>query len=81
MTRARQPSVESDVVDGGTQRLPRTFGCRHAMRLVEVGCGIDAMRALAAGFAQALVPGGHALERALQIAQQSADLPQTRKEN
>lgn len=65
------------LVDGGTQRLPRIVGLGNALYLVETGALIDAGQALRMGLAQEVVPEGHAVERALQIAAALSTYPQT----
>ena len=64
------------LIDGGTQRLPRIVGYGNAMWLILTGCRIDAQRALRIGLVQELVPPGHALDRALGLASDLAELPQ-----
>jgi enoyl-CoA hydratase len=64
-------------VDGGTQRLPRLVGQGNALWLVESGARIDARRALAMGLVQEVVEGDDALPRALELARQIADYPQS----
>jgi enoyl-CoA hydratase len=64
------------LIDGGTQRLPRIVGYGNAMWMVTTGYRIDADRALQIGLVQELVPAGHALRRALEVARALAELPQ-----
>jgi enoyl-CoA hydratase len=64
------------LIDGGTQRLPRIVGYGNAMWMVSTGCRIDAERAHLIGLVQELVPAGHALRRALELATALAELPQ-----
>jgi enoyl-CoA hydratase len=62
--------------DGGTQRLPRIIGMGRAMDLILTGRAIDAQEALHMGLANEVVPTGHALTRALQLAHTLCQLPQ-----
>ena len=64
------------LIDGGTQRLPRTIGYGNAMWMITTGCRVSAERALQMGLVQELVPAGQALTRAREIAQELADQPQ-----
>ena len=64
------------LIDGGTQRLPRTIGYGNAMWMINTGCRIGAERALQMGLVQEVVPAGAALQRAREIAQEIADHPQ-----
>jgi enoyl-CoA hydratase len=64
------------LVDGGTQRLPRLVGLGNALWLIETGMRIDAARARSIGLVQEAVPAGHALERALELAERAAAYPQ-----
>jgi enoyl-CoA hydratase len=64
------------LIDGGTQRLPRIVGYGNAMWMITTGCRIGADRALQLGLIQELVPAGRALDRACEIAQELAELPQ-----
>jgi enoyl-CoA hydratase/carnithine racemase len=65
------------LVDGGTQRLARIVGQGNALWLVETGVRIDARRALALGLVQEVVEGDDALPRALELARQVAQYPQS----
>jgi enoyl-CoA hydratase len=62
--------------DGGTQRLPRILGMGRAMELIITGRVIDAEEALGIGLVNEIVPKGGALDRACQLAQAIAALPQ-----
>lgn len=55
------------LADGGTQRLPRVVGIGNALYLIETGIEIGAAKAEIMGLAQEVVPGGTALERALEL--------------
>lgn len=62
--------------DGGTQRLPRMVGFRRAMDLIITGRVIDATEAERIGLVNEVVPSGTCLDRALELAQMIAELPQ-----
>jgi enoyl-CoA hydratase len=62
--------------DGGTQRLPRIVGWRRAMELIVTGRVIDSAEALEIGLVNEVVPSGTCLERALELAETIAALPQ-----
>jgi enoyl-CoA hydratase len=64
------------LADGGTQRLPRIVGFRRAMDLIVTGRVIDAHEAERIGLVNQVVPSGTCVERALELAQQIAALPQ-----
>ena len=64
------------LADGGTQRLPRIVGWRRAMELIVTGRVIDAAEALEIGLVNEVVPSGTCLERALELAEEIAALPQ-----
>lgn len=64
------------LADGGTQRLPRIVGWRRAMELIVTGRVIDSAEALEIGLVNEVVPSGTCLERALELAETIAALPQ-----
>ena len=64
------------LADGGTQRLPRIVGWRRAMELIVTGRVIDAREANAIGLVNEVVPSGTCVERALELAERIAALPQ-----
>src|SRR5262249_7278473 len=64
------------LADGGTQRLPRIVGFRRAMDLIITGRVIDAREALSIGLVNEVVPSGTCLTRAIELAEQVAQLPQ-----
>jgi enoyl-CoA hydratase len=62
--------------DGMTVRLNLTVGYARSMELIITGRPVDAQEALRIGLANEVVPEGKALERALELAHQIAELPQ-----
>jgi enoyl-CoA hydratase len=62
--------------DGGTQRLPRIVGMGRAMELIITGRVIDAREAERIGLVNEVTPSGGCLERALELADEIAALPQ-----
>src|SRR3954453_13618408 len=62
--------------DGMTVRLPLVVGYGRAMEMIITGRPVDAQEALRIGLANEVVPEGKALERALELAHQIAELPQ-----
>jgi enoyl-CoA hydratase len=62
--------------DGGTQRLPRIVGMGRAMELIITGRVIDAAEAAAIGLVNEVTPSGKCVERALELAEEIAALPQ-----
>jgi len=62
--------------DGMTVRLPMVVGYGRAMEMIITGRPVDAEEALRIGLANEVVPEGKALERALELAHQIAELPQ-----
>src|SRR3954464_164558 len=62
--------------DGMTVRLPLVVGYAKAMELIIPGRPVDAHEAERIGLANEVVPEGKALERALELAHQIAELPQ-----
>ncbi len=64
------------LADGGSQRLPRIVGMGRALELIITGKVIDAQEAYRIGLANEVVPSGTSLERAVELAQFIATLPQ-----
>ncbi len=64
------------LADGGTQRLPRIVGLGRAMELIITGRVINAREAAQIGLANEVVPKGKSLERAMELAEFVAELPQ-----
>lgn len=64
------------LADGGTQRLPRIVGFRRAMELIVTGRVIDAAEAQRIGLVNEVVPSGSCRERAVELAERIAALPQ-----
>jgi enoyl-CoA hydratase len=64
------------LADGGTQRLPRIVGWRRAMEMIVTGRVVDAREAHAIGLVNEVVPSGTCVERALELAERIAALPQ-----
>ena len=64
------------LIDGGTVRLPRLIGQSRALDLILTGRSVDAQEAKQIGLANYLAPAGQALDRAIELAQQLAALPQ-----
>ena len=62
--------------DGMTVRLPMAVGYGRAMEMIITGRPVGAEEALRIGLANEVVPEGKALERALELAHEVADLPQ-----
>jgi enoyl-CoA hydratase len=65
------------LVDGGTVRLPRLIGQSRALDLVLTGRGVGGPEALNMGLVNRLSAPGQALEVALELAHELAELPQT----
>lgn len=65
------------LVDGGTVRLPRLIGHSNALDLILTGRGVSGDEALRMGLANRLVDHGQAEEKAIELAQQLSQLPQT----
>ena len=64
------------LADGGTQRLTRILGYRRAVDLIITGRVIDAYEAERIGLVNQVVPSGTCLQRALELADTIAALPQ-----
>jgi enoyl-CoA hydratase len=64
------------LVDGGTQRLPRTIGMGRAMELILTGRPVDAGEALQIGLINEIAAPGQHLDRALELAEKIASFPQ-----
>jgi enoyl-CoA hydratase len=64
------------LLDGGTQRLPRVVGMGRALEMILLGRAVKAEEALRIGLANALVPRGKAIEKALAWAETIASFPQ-----
>jgi enoyl-CoA hydratase len=62
--------------DGMTVRLPLIVGYGRAMEMIITGRPVRADEALRIGLANEVVPDGKALERALELAHEIAELPQ-----
>jgi enoyl-CoA hydratase len=65
------------LIDGGTVRLPQLIGLSRALDLILTGRPVGAAEALAAGLVNRVVPAGHSLAAAQELAAQIAALPQT----
>ena len=64
------------LIDGGTIRLPRLIGQSFAMDMILTGRGVSGDEALRMGLANRLVEPGHALDAAIELANQLAAFPQ-----
>jgi enoyl-CoA hydratase len=64
------------LADGGTQRLTRILGYRRAIELIVTGRVIDAREAERIGLVNEVVPSGTCVQRAIELAQTIAALPQ-----
>jgi len=64
------------LIDLGTIRLPRLIGHSRAMDLILTGRAVPAKEAAWMGLANRVVPAGHALEAALELAEEIASHPQ-----
>lgn len=64
------------LIDGGTVRLPRLIGQSHAMDLILTGRAVEADEALRIGLANRVVPAGHAVPAAVELAASLAGFPQ-----
>jgi len=71
------PEVELGILpsSGGTYRLVRVVGPARATELMLLKPRVDAAEAFRVGVVTEVVPGGQALPRALELAQQVAALP------
>ncbi len=65
------------LIDGGTVRLPRLIGQSCALDMILTGRAVDAAEAHQMGLANRMSAPGHALEEAVELAQQLAAFPQT----
>lgn len=65
------------LIDLGSVRLPRLIGHSRAMDLILTGRGISGEEAERIGLVNRLAEPGEALNAALRLAQELADLPQT----
>ncbi len=64
------------LLDGGTQRLPRTIGMGRALELILTGRPVPAEEAQRIGLVNELAEPGTHLERALELAERIASFPQ-----
>jgi enoyl-CoA hydratase len=64
------------LADGGTQRLTRILGYRRAIELIITGRVIDAREAERIGLVNHVVPHGTCVQRAIDLAEAIAALPQ-----
>jgi enoyl-CoA hydratase len=64
------------LLDGGTQRLPRTIGMGRALELILTGRPVEAEEALRIGLVNEVVAPGAHLDRALELAERIAGFPQ-----
>ncbi len=64
------------LIDLGTVRLPRLIGHGRAMDLILTGRAVDAAEALSIGLVNRVVPPGHALDAAVDLARELIRLPQ-----
>jgi enoyl-CoA hydratase len=64
------------LVDGGTQRLPRTIGMGRALELILTGRPVEAEEALRIGLVNEVVAPGAHLDRALELAERIPAFPQ-----
>ena len=62
------------LIDGGTQRLPLITGFGNALYLILTGNLIDSNEAYRLGIVNEIVPEGHSLSRALEIAKEISTL-------
>jgi enoyl-CoA hydratase len=64
------------LLDGGTQRLPRTIGMGRALELILTGRPVPAEEARRIGLVNELTEPGQHLNRALELAEKIASFPQ-----
>lgn len=64
------------LLDGGTQRLPRTIGMGRALELILTGRPVEAAEAKEIGLVNEVVEPGKHLDRALALAEKIASFPQ-----
>jgi enoyl-CoA hydratase len=64
------------LIDGGTQRLPRIVGMGRALELILTGRPVEAEEARQIGLVNEVVPPGHHVARALELAERLAAFPQ-----
>jgi len=64
------------LLDGGTQRLPRTIGIGRALELILTGRPVEAEEAHRIGLVNEVVDPGRHLDRALELAEKIASFPQ-----
>jgi enoyl-CoA hydratase len=64
------------LIDGGTVRLPRTVGIGRALDMILTGRPVPGREAFDMGLANRLVETGHALEGAVNLAEEVASFPQ-----
>jgi len=64
------------LIDGGTQRLPRTIGMGRALDLILTGRPVKAEEAERIGLVNEVVDPGRHLDRALELAERIASFPQ-----
>ncbi|MCB1692469.1 MAG: crotonase/enoyl-CoA hydratase family protein [Pseudomonadales bacterium] len=64
------------LIDGGTIRLSRMLGHSHALDLILTGRGVSGDEARQMGLANRIVPSGHALDAAIELATSLGKFPQ-----
>jgi enoyl-CoA hydratase len=64
------------LIDGGTVRLPRLVGESHALDMILTGRGVSGDEARMMGLANRLTEKGHALDVAVELANEIAKFPQ-----
>jgi enoyl-CoA hydratase len=65
------------LIDGGTVRLPRLIGLSRAMDMILTGRAVGAVEAEQMGLVNRVVPVGHGLAAAQELAAELAAFPQT----